>query len=184
PHGANRIGGNAIPEALIFGTRAGQTASRLSEKTGGGTSPSESVISDTVDRWRETFSETGGESAEDMLDGVRGEVWENVGIIREGDRLRSALESFDALERDGLPRLPTSTPREIIAALEVRSLLLIARMAAGAALLREESRGAHYRSDFPEEVEDELFNTVVRLDSENLNFEKIEVLNVGGAENG
>ncbi|MDP6367235.1 MAG: FAD-binding protein [Nitrospinota bacterium] len=183
-HGANRIGGNAIPEALIFGARAGQTASQLSESSGGGTFPSESVISDAMDRWRETFFEKGGESAEDILDGVRSEVWENVGIIREGDRLRSALESFDALERDRLPRLLTSTPREIIAALEARSLLLIAQMAASSALLREESRGAHYRSDFPEEAEDGMFNTLVRFDGGKFDFEKIEVLATGGAENG
>jgi succinate dehydrogenase/fumarate reductase flavoprotein subunit len=66
-----------------------------------------------------------------------------------------------------------STPREIIAALEARSLLLIARMAAGSALLREESRGAHYRSDFPEETEDGMFNTVIRLDSGKLDFERL-----------
>jgi succinate dehydrogenase/fumarate reductase flavoprotein subunit len=137
-----------------------------------------------MDRWRETFFEKGGESAEDILDGVRSEVWENVGIIREGDRLRSALESFDALERDRLPRLLTSTPREIIAALEARSLLLIAQMAASSALLREESRGAHYRSDFPEEAEDGMFNTLVRFDGGKFDFEKIEVLATGGGENG
>jgi fumarate reductase (CoM/CoB) subunit A len=182
-HGANRIGGNAIPEALIFGMRAGQTASHLSEKTSGRELPSESVISDAVNRWRDTFSEALGERTEEILDKVRGEVWEKVGIIREGTRLQSALESFDTLERDRLPRLPTSTPREVIAALEARSLLLIARMATNSALLREESRGAHYRSDFPEETEDGMFNTVVRLKGGKLEFEKIEVLAPRGAEN-
>jgi succinate dehydrogenase/fumarate reductase flavoprotein subunit len=182
-HGANRIGGNAIPEALIFGARAGKTASCFSETMDRGASPSKSVITDAMDRWRETFFEASGESAETILDEVRGEVWEKVGIIREGGKLRSALDSFEALERDRLPRLPTSTPREIIAALEARSLLLIARMAAGSALLREESRGAHFRSDFPEESEDGIFNTVVRLNGRKLEFEKNEVLSTGEAEN-
>jgi len=84
-------------------------------------------------------------------------MWDNAGIVREAGGLaqaKAALSAWDgALTRErseGDPRVAL-TDR---AGLELRDLILCSRLVAEAALLREESRGAHYRTDFPEACED------------------------------
>lgn len=176
-HGANRIGGNAIPEALVFGKRAGKVASYLSEEKKNDTTFSKNVIPDALERWSNAFSSTsvGSESPETIIDVVRKTVWENVGIKREGQRLRDALKSFASLQQEVETQISATTPREIISALEARSLLLISNLTTTSALLREESRGAHYRMDFPEEKKSGLFNINAEISGGKIEFEKLKV---------
>jgi len=71
-------------------------------------------------------------------------MWEKVGIIRDGEKLSSALSHISSIE---LPSPLSLSSRE---ALETVNIITVARLITRAALAREESRGGHYRSDFPE----------------------------------
>jgi L-aspartate oxidase len=128
-HGANRLASNSLLEGLVFGARAGKAAA---------TDPlsSEPVVapSSTVDRG--TPEKAQGVSSELARQRIRTIMWERVAIVRDRDGLALALRELDALDDEGLDQKTTN-------------MLAVARLITGAALWREESRGGHFRSDFP-----------------------------------
>ena len=81
-------------------------------------------------------------------------MWEKVGIFRTGNELQEAITIIEKLKKEDIPQLSitnqhTRYNQEFIEALEVENMVLVAEMIARAALMREESRGAHYRKDYP-----------------------------------
>jgi L-aspartate oxidase len=133
-HGANRLAGNSLLEGLVFGERV---ARQLLHPAAGGPKTPKRVV--------EIALPTGigrtGESEE--FEEVRNRLWDDVGIVRNGDGLAETVERFERLVRTTLaPRADTPPGPVANAAL---TGLLIAR----AALTRTESRGCHYRSDWP-----------------------------------
>ncbi|MSQ28912.1 MAG: L-aspartate oxidase [Dehalococcoidia bacterium] len=135
-HGANRLASNSLLETVIFAKRAVQ---RIVEGVDTAMVPTPEA--------RALPAAYGGVPAPTAED-VRALMWDNVGIERDGPRLAQAVDrlarwqaAFEAATREGL------VSREQH---ELRSLLTCGRLAADAALVREESRGAHYRLDFPE----------------------------------
>ena len=77
-------------------------------------------------------------------------VWEKAGIIRTRKSLEEALEVIEGVEGE-LPHVRLSRIRDMIRYMELKNMITVSKMTCLSALLREESRGAHYRSDFPEE---------------------------------
>lgn len=166
-HGANRLGGAALIDSYVFGYRAGIAAAceRGARRPSG-----------AIDQWQEdlrgfqSWMERGnsGESQVQWREEVQATVVTSAGQVRRGDRLAAALAALDELEArfDGL-RIEGETARQRFdcarRCLETRNLIQVARMLATAALLREESRGGHFRLDFPGQ-NDERFrrNIVVR----------------------
>ena len=145
-HGANRLASNSLLETVVFAQRVIQ---RTVEAPGGSApgTPGALDISDPA----------ASESGPPAREAVQSLMWDNAGIVREAGGLalaKAALSAWDgALTRErseGDPRVAL-TDR---AGLELRDLILCSRLVAEAALLREESRGAHYRTDFPEARED------------------------------
>jgi len=140
-HGTNRLASNSLLETVVFAQRVVQ---RTVEAPGGRAQPTPGtlVLSEP------TVSEAGAPSRE----AAQSLMWDNAGIVRDAgglSRAKAALSAWDAAlagERGaGDPKFaPTGR-----AALELRDLVLCSRLVAEAALLREESRGAHYRTDFP-----------------------------------
>ncbi len=176
-HGANRLGGNAIPEAIVFGARAARAAASWAQEEKEADSPTERAIREAVARAREVLerSQSRVEKPDFILDSVRKTMWEKVGVVRSEAGLREALAIFEELERDCLPRLAAATPREFLVALEARTSLLLGGVIASSALRREESRGSHYRSDLPDEKEEGLFNQYASLFEQELRFEAVAV---------
>ena len=151
--GANRLSGNAITEALVFGEIAGREAARYAEGHSGG------WASDATEVVREAAEPTprgaaNGPSAVALMQELRGLMWRQVGPFRNRAELTAALHRIRAMRDDELRRVPV--PREVAFAIELvdwhelRSALLVAEAVTVAALAREESRGAHQRDDFPE----------------------------------
>jgi L-aspartate oxidase len=126
-HGANRLASNSLLEGLVFAERV----ARDLEST-----PRRFPVPRTR-RWDVPPLEDRG-AAQVAADEVRALMWEHASIARTARGLRSCLKALDAVEG----RLPAGATEE-------RNLLDTARLIAQAALLRKESRGGHFRSDFP-----------------------------------
>ncbi len=130
-HGANRLASNSLLEGLVFGARA---ASVIGNELRGG-APVAAEIPRTL------IPDPAG--AEALQERIRDLMWTRVGIRRDGEGLRPAREE---LARLGSALGPHRVERR---AVEARNLMVLADLAARGALEREESRGAHFRSDFP-----------------------------------
>ena len=135
-HGANRLASNSLLEGLVFGARAG--ASAVADSFKFRISSFESKP-ETLNLKLET------EPATAVRKRVKRAMWERVGILRDADSLRRALREFEQI---GQSNLGTSS----------RNFVALAKLAATAALFREESRGGHFRTDFPER-DDERWQT-------------------------
>jgi fumarate reductase (CoM/CoB) subunit A len=163
-HGANRMGRNALTDAVVFGARAGESASRFAASEGSVKASSES-ISALADRRIRLGKQEGSSPAEvaGLMEKIRDVMWRYVGVVRDADGLRRALQIFAELKR----AVEAGSTRSVQAAsasglLEVENALLVGEMVARSALLREESRGAHFRKDFPREAASWKRNLFVR----------------------
>jgi L-aspartate oxidase len=133
-HGANRLASNSLLEGLVFGERV---ARQLVHPVAGHLAVPGRVI--RVD-WPKG---AGRDDVPGAIDRVRDILWDDVGIVRVGTGLRSAIEELSQLARS------TEPGRRGELAGPVANAVLTASLVARAALTRTESRGAHYRSDFP-----------------------------------
>ena len=166
--GANRLSGNAISEALVYGEVAGREAARYArDHAGGSDARAANAVRDAAAPAPRIApaprSVVGGNdgaagtSAVALMGELRRLMWAQVGPFRDRAGLSAALDRIRTLRTGELPRI--SVPRETAFAIELadwhelRSALLVAEAVAVAALAREESRGAHQRDDFPETSE-------------------------------
>ena len=153
-HGANRLGGNSLLESVVFGRRAGEAAAAYA-KTASLERGSQSLVQDEEKRLQEMGTRTGGE---DSIGSVRRELaatmHEKVGVYREGRGLREALDKVSELRarygRVALSSTEGAYNPSLSALVELGNMLDVAQVIVASALAREESRGAHYRTDFPE----------------------------------
>jgi succinate dehydrogenase/fumarate reductase flavoprotein subunit len=154
-NGANRLSGNALPEALVFGERAGEAAARYAARK---SVPrwDESAAAPHLDLIRSVIGRNGGRGAAParMMTELKELMWRKVGTFRNADDLADAFERIRTMRRRGLDSLSVSAERVHNASLvewfELRSGLHAAEAVAIAALNRRESRGAHQRDDFPQ----------------------------------
>lgn len=152
-HGANRLASNSLLEGLVFGARAGAAAFADSQK-----SKVESRKSDNSDLRPLTLDL---ELSTAVKKRVKKVMWERVGIGRNAEDLRRALKEFEQIEQANL-------------SISSRNFVTLAKLIATAALWREESRGGHFREDFPER-DDEKFqvHSIQKLGAEISTSEKI-----------
>ncbi len=151
-HGANRLGGNALMETIVYGRRVGTAAAEFAQKTGQ-TPFSEGVLTRERERILALFSHDEGERAEKIREEVGGVMAEHFGIIRTRDRMEAGIKKLLAI-RPRLARLYLHDKGKVfnldlVDALQLFSIMDLAEAIAVSALSREESRGAHARSDFP-----------------------------------
>ncbi len=152
-HGANRLGGNGVANSTVFGAVAGDTMAAWVAKEGF-SEPDEGALESAIARCEAPFSRPAAASLEPLRERLYELMWERVGIIRDADGLRRAaseLEALDAdLDRHGLPQAGRGFNLAWHDWLNLKSLVQVSRVIATAALAREDSRGAHFRSDFPQ----------------------------------
>ncbi len=141
-HGANRLASNSLLEALVFSERIIQKASG---QVNSGTRAKDSVLADI--RTTLNVRETQKKMPLPRLSILQTLLWSKVGIIRNKEGLNQAAETLAAWQK--LLRQPSDRP-----SYELSNLILTGRLIAEAALLREESRGAHFRTDFPKSLPD------------------------------
>jgi len=131
-HGANRLASNSLLEGLVFGARAGSAAAadHAHDRTDAiGATPEDERDVNTV--------RASGDVALAVRKRVRRLMWERVGILRSRESIKRALLEFEQIARAPLARAS-------------RNFLSVAAVIARSALWREESRGAHFRTDYPE----------------------------------
>jgi fumarate reductase flavoprotein subunit len=152
-NGANRLGSNSLPECLVFGARAGMAAAEYAATA---KSPPSVVLrqhDDEVRRIDSTLTADGGtESVADLREAMQSTMEDSAGIFRSGDSLTKGVDQLaDLQQRLEHVRLTDETRvfnTELVAALELANMLDIAETILQSALQREESRGAHQRTDF------------------------------------
>jgi fumarate reductase flavoprotein subunit len=154
-NGANRLGSNSLPELLVFGARAGRAAAEFA--AGLGDPPTAVLAQERDERRRLEHELDDGRSGRERIAGLRREMQEameeGAGIYRAADTMTKAADKLRELQERRRHAVIDDHSRafntERIAALELSFMLDIAETIVHSAMLREESRGAHQRTDFP-----------------------------------
>jgi len=180
-HGGNRLGGNALADTQVFGKRAGENAAKRALKNS--VLPVErKQINSEIRRAQRFLKRKEGVRPVEIKSKITSLMWDKVGIFRTGKEIQQAIIEIERIKEKELPHLyvmdnKTRYNREWIEALEIENMMTVAEMAAKAALMREESRGAHYRRDFPKTDNQNWFvNIVVRQERGRMVFEKVPVV--------
>jgi succinate dehydrogenase/fumarate reductase flavoprotein subunit len=172
-HGANRLGGNALSEVFAMGGIAGGKAAVKARELGLPEMPEDEVAGEKA-RLEALFNEE-GEDLKAMCRSLKGAMWYKAGIQRSPKALEEALKQIQ--ERKALSAKTSITKiGDLIRSLELQNMLLVSEMVCRAALLRTESRGSHFRSDYPEEDNTNwLKNIVVRKEDTGIRLEIVPV---------
>ena len=146
--GADRPGGNALAECQVFGARAGKFAAQRSQLE---KSPEldRDKISREVEKIERLLSVTDGVKPETLMRKIQDVMYQGVFIARKEESLRTALNDLKTLENNELERLSRSETSKLALLLSAEHALTVAKAVTLAALTRRESRGGHYRVDFP-----------------------------------
>jgi len=152
-HGANRLGGNGVANSTVFGGIAGDVMPQWIAKNPGHRAPDTNALDFELARAQQPFSRQAGDAnalREKLLD----TMWDYVGVVRDRAGIEHGLKVVDDIEAEllatGIPDRDRRFNLTWHDWLNLRSLCEISRVIGLAALRRENSRGAHYRSDFPE----------------------------------
>jgi fumarate reductase flavoprotein subunit len=154
-NGANRLGSNSLPECLVFGARAGRAAAEYASTAGSAPSAIEAQATDEVRRLERDLlgKGPGTESIAGIRDEMQATMEEAAGIFRTGPEMIKGADTLAGLQervgKVGLADTSRSFNTELLAALELANMLDISETILQAGLQREESRGAHQRTDFP-----------------------------------
>lgn len=168
-HGANRLGGNGVAESTVFGMAAGETVAEVSE---GGSPPDyDPAEADRIAASASRFLRP-GTSPFALRDRLNTLMWDRAGLVRDGAGLTEAVTGLREIERElhniGVPGGRAFNPgwQE---ALNLENLLTVAKMIVASAALRTESRGSHFRSDFPDRDDEHWLQRVVtRMEGEDV----------------
>jgi L-aspartate oxidase len=138
-HGANRLGSNSLLEGLVYGAHAGEAASAAALE-----------LPDTFQAipLENPVQQSPGEplDLQDIRNSLKSLMWRSAGVRREGEQLGEAAQTIDGWRQYVLNR-------QLVDPIgwELQNMLAVSRLIIEAALRREESRGVHQRSDFPEQ---------------------------------
>ncbi|MDQ6785205.1 MAG: L-aspartate oxidase [Acidobacteriota bacterium] len=152
-HGANRLASNSLLEGLVFGARAGKAMIKDNYEL-------QITNYESENRKSKIENPKSNEISTAVKKRVKRLMWERVGILRDADSLRRALRE---LEQISAANLGTSS----------RNFVTVATLVARAALWREESRGGHFRTDFPQRDEKWRVHSIQKINSEISSSEKI-----------
>jgi len=148
-HGANRLGGNGVANSTVFGAVAGDAMAAWVQKHGQYSAPAAFDVAS----YERPFGLPRGD-LEAIREKLYDTMWERVGIIRDAAGMKRALGELDALDAE-LDKTGIGTQARAFNLswhdwLNLKSLVSVSRVITQSALAREDSRGAHFRDDFPD----------------------------------
>jgi succinate dehydrogenase/fumarate reductase flavoprotein subunit len=171
-HGANRLGGNSLLDTIVFGKIAGEEAARLAKQGMGDTKKKTGAPSpprSNIDNQKKGFNDDYGgifvvKEPINFRNDIQELMKQNAGIIREETRLQNGLKRIleikdEFYSKDNIMevfKIDDNNSENIVITWQVKSSLVACEAIIRSALMRQESRGAHYRSDFPK-LDDERF---------------------------
>ena len=168
-HGANRLGGNALADTQVFGKIAGENASEACRNAELKTN--DEMVEEEASRI-EGLIKKGSIKPMEFKNNIKKLMWEKVAIVRDEKTLNEALKELQEMQ-DDLKDLDVAGKSQyntdLVTALEVINMVEICILSVKSAILRRESRGAHFRSDFPE-TKDEWKKSIV-LSKNKIEFE-------------
>lgn len=167
-HGSNRMGGNALSDTLVFGTIAGRNAVNFATKSSFKRINKEQIKKTVRYINFISNSDDNGISSKRLREKLGVLLNDNAGIIRNGIGLKKAVIVLENIKTDEVPRLNASTPREVVKILEVVNGIEVSEMIMQSAIQRKESRGSHFREDFPLQDDNWHVNTVIKKIKERL----------------
>ena len=148
-HGANRLTGNALTEAWVYGSIAGdRAAGKVKEMDK--ELPSREVTEAEVNRLQEMASRQKGETPAALRQCLRESMWQGAGVIRSLKSLRGCLTQIAGLKAR-YPAVSVMNARDLQRVFKLGNMLIVSEMICRSALYRWESRGAHYRQDYPQQ---------------------------------
>ena len=168
-HGANRLGGNALADTQVFGKIAGENAAKAAKTVDFEENPE--MFKAEEDRIKGLIKD-GSIKPQELKKRIKKLMWEKVSIIRNEKNLNEALKELMEMEKS-LNELKVEDKKQyntdLQTALEVINMVQIATLVVKSAILRRESRGAHFREDYPE-TKDEWKKSIV-LNKNKIKFE-------------
>ena len=178
-HGSNRLGGNGVANSTVYGGVAGDVMGAEAQTMGAHRDPDETIIDEEIARALHPFSKKPGDihSIRDRLMNV---MWDDVGIMRTADGLGRGVQRLRELKSE---LLETGLADDGLVFnltwhdwMNLQNLIEVSEVIAKAALWRENSRGAHFREDFPDEGDlDSSYFTVARQKDSRLEVEQAPV---------
>lgn len=155
-HGANRLAGHALTETAVFGYIAGEESARYSERN---TNNCRHFYDSKIVDWIPNLGDDIIISVKNIL---RKTMWDYVGIVRNEESLQKAKAQVEEISL----KMQKLKPRKLRDWIECQNMIETSKVIIESCLLREESRGAHFRSDFPEEDKNFEVNIIIQNDGE------------------
>ena len=171
-HGANRLGGNGVGNSTVFGAIAGDTMAHWVTREGAFVRPDQDVVEAAMAAALAPYDQSPGDM-NDIRERLYDIMWDDAGIIRDAKSLTLAGRGIEALSADLRSCGIAPSERKFDVAwhdwLNLESQIIVSRMIIAAAKTRENSAGAHFRSDFPEPAPARgAFHTVVRREDQGM----------------
>lgn len=169
-HGANRLGGNALADTQVFGRRAGEAAAQNAMESEPKMDKHTLMEqADTEEKKIRSLLKDGKYYPFEIKKELQETMWKNVAIIRDSEGLKTAIDRIEELKNMmadvKIPDIKVYN-KDLQDYLEVENLLEVALLTAEAALIREESRGAHFREDYPETLDEWRKSIIMNKDEE------------------
>jgi succinate dehydrogenase/fumarate reductase flavoprotein subunit len=159
-HGANKLGGNSLAEAMVFGKIAGRAAAENAKQT----KLTETDYSEIMSKAKKAhLSKSSSENVQKMKKHLQEIMWRHAGIVRSAEGLHTALRHIEAMKKK-VYKMQASANRDPDF-WNLNNMIIAAEAVARSALLRKESRGAHFRKDYPVQDDRMLFNIVCQNDN-------------------
>ena len=177
-HGANRLGTNSMVDILVFGRQAGRSLredlKHLTHREAPQSAPERAWA--LMERFKANAKRSGAEPVSQIRDELRTEMMDNCGVFRTAQNIEHCLKKIEELRSRVKDAKIFDTSEtfntDLLEAVELENLLILAWVTAASALKREESRGGHYREDFPKRDDKKwLVHTLATLKDDRLDFD-------------